>query len=112
MLLAVHSFQGVVVSSASSDGYAYLAFTHYEKYASLFFVDNAVFHVCAGYAFKQCDKTHLVARDLYAGCHSFPPSDSSGSAVSVSLRMSESPASLILNAETAKGLAQTPPRSN
>src|SRR3989337_4240582 len=95
------------VSSALPDCNAHLSLVHDENCASLLLVDYAVFNSSAAYVLKQSDITHLVARDFYAGCHSLPPVLSCISVSSMTLRISESPVSLILNAEIMNSLPQT-----
>src|SRR4030042_5543614 len=107
MFLSRHSFEGVNVSATPSNGDAYLPLIHDEYCAFLFFIDYTIFDACATYAFKQSDITHFVGRDLYAVCHQVPPECSCISLLSIALRISESPVSLILNAEIMKSLLHT-----
>jgi hypothetical protein len=59
------------VSSALADGYAHLSLIDDEDCAFLFFVDDAVFHAGAAYAFKESDVSHFVAGNFYACCQFF-----------------------------------------
>jgi hypothetical protein len=52
-------------------GNAHLALVDDEDCAFLFFVDYAVFHAGAAYAFKESNVSHFVAGDFYASCQFF-----------------------------------------
>jgi hypothetical protein len=71
VFFACHSFKRVNVSAASSYGNAHLALIDDEYCSFLLFIDYAVFHAGAAYAFKQSNVTHFVAGDFYASCQFF-----------------------------------------
>jgi hypothetical protein len=61
----------VNVSAAFAYGNTHLTLIDNEYCSLLYFINNAVFYAGAAYAFKQCDVSHFVACDFYAGCQFF-----------------------------------------
>src|SRR5208337_1266915 len=110
VFFARHSLESVDVSAAFSYGNAHLALVDDEYCSFLFFVNYAVFHAGAAYAFKQRYVTHFVAGDFYAGCQFFSSIFYSLTS-SVILRISESPVSLMLKADIMKSFLQTSAKS-
>src|SRR5208283_606186 len=110
VFFARHSLESMDVSAAFSYGNTHLTLVNDEYCSLLYFVNYTVFYAGAAYAFKQCNVTHFVASDFYAGCQFFSSIFYSLTS-SVILRISESPVSRMLKADIIKSFLQTSAKS-